>query len=164
MNSSPAPPPIIELRRISVSSAASVAVGRPPADLLVAPDYPTEFSVELARSIHDGEPLGPFFLLRTSDQVVVGEIGGTLVEPSVMEIGYAVVGSARGRGYATLAVRGFIELARAHSGIARLIAHTPLDRPASRRVLSKSNFRCTGEIADEYDGVVMRVQEWEHWL
>ncbi|MET0866383.1 MAG: GNAT family N-acetyltransferase, partial [Nakamurella sp.] len=111
--------------------------------------------------IDDGEPLGPYFLVRTADQVVVGEIGGTLIDRSTLEIGYAVVRSAQGRGYATSAVRRLIELARAHPSIDRLIARTPLDRPASERVLEKSGFRCTGEIHEMYGGAVIPVREWE---
>ena len=156
--------PYIQLRAITPHSAASLVGGCAPAGLRTADDYPTEFSIEMARSVHDGEPLGPFFVLRTIDQVVIGEIGGTLIGPSTVEIGYAVVRSAQGRGYATLAVRQLVRLARAHPAIDRLIARTPLDRQASERVLIKSGFRCTGEIDDEYENDVLRVREWEYDL
>jgi RimJ/RimL family protein N-acetyltransferase len=153
--------PELKLRQIGVGPAHLIAAGHLPIELPVALDYPTEFSMEVALSIDDGEPLGPFFLLSTIDGVVVGEIGGTLVRPGTVEIGYAVVRSARGRGFATAAVRQFIELARAHPAIDRLIARTPLDRPASERVLTRSGFRCIGEISDVYGGAVMRVRDWE---
>jgi len=163
-NARPLPVPALELRQISVSSAALVAGGLGPVEIPVALDYPTEFSVEVALSIRDGEPLGPFFLVSTAAGMVVGEIGGTLVQSNTVEIGYAVVRSARCRGFATAAVQRFIELARAHPAVGRLIAHTPLDRPASERVLVRSGFRCIGEIDDEYGGVVVRVREWEFSL
>jgi len=39
-------------------------------------------------------PLGPYFIHRTSDDVVVGEIGGGLVAPGTAEIGYAIAPGA----------------------------------------------------------------------
>jgi RimJ/RimL family protein N-acetyltransferase len=150
----------VELRQISSGSADLIAGGRLPAELPVAPDYPTEFSVEVARSVQDGEPLGPFFLFSTTDGTVVGEIGGTLVQPGTVEIGYAVVRSARCRGFAAAAVRQFIELAKGHPAIDRLVARTPLDRTASERVLTRSGFESIGVLDDEYGGVVIRVREW----
>jgi hypothetical protein len=51
--------------------------------------------------------------------------------------------------------------ARAVDDIERVIAHTPLDRPASGRVLEKAGFRCTGEEDDEHEGAVLRVRAWE---
>ena len=127
----------------------------------MAPDYPTEFSQGVAASVGGDQPLGPFFLHRAEDDVVVGEIGGGLVEPGVLEIGYAVVESCWGRGYASAAVQALIERAREVPGIERIVAHTPLDRPASARVVEKAGFVLAGQDEDEHEGEVMRVQPWE---
>src|SRR5690349_10098958 len=93
------------------AAAAVVAGGYSSCGATVAPDYPTEFSVEVAASVHDGSPLGPYFVQRRADGVVVGEIGGNFVAPRIIEIGYAVVPSARGQGHATSAVLAFVGLA-----------------------------------------------------
>jgi len=127
----------------------------------VADGYPTEFSTGIARQVGAGSPLGPFFVRRADDGVVVGEIGGGFVEPGVVEIGYAIVAGLWGRGYATSAVRAPLDVARGTGGIERVIAHTPLDRPASGRVLAKAGFAPAGEMDDEHDGAVMRVRRWE---
>jgi RimJ/RimL family protein N-acetyltransferase len=151
----------IVLRPISPSAAEALLAGRAPADVRVAPDYPTEFSAGVAEGVGGASAVGPFFLHRAADDVVVGEIGGGFVDPGVAEIGYAVVRSCWGRGYATDAVRALASRARETPGIGRLVAHTPLDRPASGRVLEKAGFAPVGEVDDEHDGVAMHVLRWE---
>jgi RimJ/RimL family protein N-acetyltransferase len=153
--------PSVILRPISVDAAAAVLDGRRPPDVQVADDYPTEFSLGIAAQVGGGSPLGPFYIHRTTDEVVVGEIGGGLVSPAVAEIGYAIVGSCWGRGHATDAVRLLIEIARATPGIEHLRAHTPLERPASGRVVAKAGMRPLGEVEDEHEGTTIRVMRWE---
>src|SRR6185436_10292880 len=136
-----------------------------PADVRVAPDYPTEFSFGVgqhAGSASGSSGLGAFFMHRAEDDVVVGEIGGGFVADGVVEIGYAVVASCWGRGYATEAVRALLDRAGAVPGLGRIVAHAPLDRPASGRVLEKAGFVLVGEEQDEHEGVPIRVNRWEH--
>jgi RimJ/RimL family protein N-acetyltransferase len=151
----------VVLRPISASAAAAVLAGRTPDDVRTAADYPTEFSMGIAARAGAGSPLGPFFIHRAEDELVVGEIGGGEVQPGVVEIGYAVVRSCWGRGYATDAVRALIVRARALPGVQRVVAHNPIDRPASGRVLEKAGFTLVGETDDEHEGVTLRVQRWE---
>ena len=154
-------PALVVLKPISADAAQAVLAGRAPADVRLAPDYPTEFSLEVAQRVGAGSPLGPFFIHRSDDDVVVGEIGGHLGADGTAEIGYAVVRSCWGRGYATDAVRALLARAAELPQVERVIAHTPLDRPASGRVLEKAGFAPAGESLDEHDGVVMRVKRWE---
>src|SRR6266496_593140 len=128
----------IVLRTISAADGEGLCAGQVPPDLRVATDYPTEFSAGVGRHAGTNGALGPFFLHRSEDGVVVGEIGGGFVQPGVVEIGYAVVTSCWGRGYATEAVRALVERARPVAGVERMVGHTPLDRPASGRVLEKA--------------------------
>src|SRR3954470_10713432 len=128
----------IVLRPMSAAAAESLLAGRAPEDVRVAPDHPTEFSGGIARSAGKGSPLGPYFIHRGEDDVVVGEIGGGFTAPGTVEIGYAVVPSCWGRGFATEAVRQLVERAASVPGIERILAHAPLDRPASGRVLAKA--------------------------
>jgi RimJ/RimL family protein N-acetyltransferase len=151
----------VALRPISAAAAAAVLAGRLPPDVAVAPGYPTEFSQGVAAQAGRDSPLGPYFIHRAGDDVVVGEIGGGFVGDGVVEIGYAIVTSCWRRGYATAAVRALMRRAEAAAEIARVIAHTPLDRPASGRVLEKAGFACVGEADDEHDGVPLRVLRWQ---
>jgi RimJ/RimL family protein N-acetyltransferase len=152
--------PGIRLQPISAEAAEALAAGRPPDDVVVADDHPTEFSAELGMG-GAGSPLGLFFMHRVADDVVVGEIGGGFMGDGVVMIGYAVVESCWGRGYATEAVLELIARARGVAGAARIVANTPLDRPASGRVLEKAGFLLVGEEDDEHDGVPMRVRRFE---
>jgi ribosomal-protein-alanine N-acetyltransferase len=71
------------------------------------------------------------------------------------------VESCWGRGHATDAVSALVGLAREVERLKRIIAHTPLDRPASGRVLAKAGFVSTGEVEDEHEGEIVRVCRWE---
>ena len=151
----------VVLRPISAAAADAIRAGRPPGDVRVADDYPTEFSAEVGEQGAGDAALGPFFVHRTADDVVVGEIGATPVEPGVVMTGYAIVRSCWGRGYATGAVRDLVQRLRGAPGVERIVALTPLDRPASGRVLEKAGFAVAGELDHEHDGVPMRVRRWE---
>jgi RimJ/RimL family protein N-acetyltransferase len=152
--------PSVTLRLISAQAAAAVLADRHPPDVRVTADYPTEFSKGVARQVAGDSPLGPFFIHRASDDVVVGEIGGGFIAPGVAEIGYAIVPSCWGRGHATEAVRCLVKIAR-HTTIERLIAHTPLDRPASGRVVAKAGLTPVGVVDDEHEGRTIKVMLWE---
>jgi RimJ/RimL family protein N-acetyltransferase len=151
----------IVLRLISAAAAEALRAGTLPPDVEVATDYPTEFSAGVGEHAGRGGGLGPFFLHRAEDDVVVGEIGGGFTSPGTLEVGYAVVASCWGRGYATAAVRAFVDRAQALPGVERIVGHTPLDRPASGRVLEKAGFACLGQEQDEHEGAPLRVKRWE---
>ena len=104
---------------------------------------------------------GPFLVHRSDDDVVVGEIGGAFVdERGSIEVGYAIVESQRNRGYATAAIEALVAKARAASEVRRILAHTPLERPQSSRVLEKAGFSMVRETDDEDEaGNLLRVKE-----
>jgi hypothetical protein len=55
-----------------------------------------------------------------------------------------------------------VRKARETSEVRRIVAHTPLERPESGRVLEKAGFAMVREIEDTDDtGNVVRVKEWE---
>ena len=153
-------PALVRLHPISEQAAAAILAGQPPPNLHVAADYPTEFSLGVAEQVGRASLLGPFFILRAEDDLVIGEIGGGLVAPGEAEIGYAIVGSCWSHGYATAAVQALIARAGGVRDIKRLVAHTPLDRPASGRVLQKAGFTYAGETDDEHAGQPIRVSRW----
>jgi len=149
----------IVLHPISPRAAAAVQDGRAPEDVRVAPDYPTEFSSGIAQQVGGGAPLGPYFLHRIGDDVVIGEIGGGFIGRGVVEIGHAVVASCRGQGYATDAVRELIVLAAqipSYSGSSRMPRLT--GRPAGR-VLQKTGFTLVGQSEDEHEAEPVNLYE-----
>jgi RimJ/RimL family protein N-acetyltransferase len=130
----------IVLREMSREAAEAILAGERPDDVRVADDYPTEFSAGVAEGVGAERQFGPFFLHRSEDDLVVGESGGAFVDEATIEIGYAVVESQWNRGYATAAVEALVAKAREASEVRRIVAHTPLERPESGRVLEKAGF------------------------
>jgi RimJ/RimL family protein N-acetyltransferase len=153
----------IVLREMTRDAADAVLAGERPDDVRVADDYPTEFSAGVAQAVGAERQFGPFFLHRSEDDLVVGELGGAFVdEEGTIEIGYAVVESQWNRGYATAAVEALVAKARETSEVRRIVAHTPLERPESGRVLEKAGFAMVREMDDaDEEGNVVRVKEWE---
>ena len=153
----------IVLREMTREAADAILAARRPSDVCVADGYPTEFSVGVAQCVGAERQFGPFFLHRSEDDVVVGEIGGAFIdEKGTIEIGYAVVESHWNRGYATAAVEALVSKAREASEVRRIVAHTPLERPRSGRVLEKAGFARGREMEDADEaGNVVRVEEWQ---
>jgi RimJ/RimL family protein N-acetyltransferase len=153
----------IVLREVTRDAADAILAGERPGDVRVAADYPTEFSAGVAQCVGAERQFGPFFLHRSEDDLVVGEIGGAFVdEQGTIEIGFAVVESQWNRGYATAAVAALVAMAREASEVRRIVAHTPLERPESGRVLEKTGFAMVREMDDTDEvGNVVRVKEWE---
>ena len=153
----------VSLREMSREAAGAILAGDPPHDVRVAQDYPTEFSVGVAQCVGAVGQFGPFMVHRSDDDVVVGEIGGAFVdEQGSIEIGYAIVESQRNRGYATAAIEALVTKARAAPEVRRILAHAPIERPQSGRVLEKAGFSMMREMDDaDETGNVLRVKEWE---
>src|SRR4051794_30250932 len=74
--------PSVYLLPISAQSGEAVLAGRP------------KFSAGIAGQVGGGSPLGPFFIHRTGDDVVVGEIGGGPVAPGTAENRHAIAPGA----------------------------------------------------------------------
>jgi RimJ/RimL family protein N-acetyltransferase len=66
-----------------------------------------------------------------------------------VEIGYGIVGSRRGRGYAAEATRALAEFALGAPGVRTVYANVELSNPASVRVLHKAGFRQAPGPAEE---------------
>jgi RimJ/RimL family protein N-acetyltransferase len=152
----------IVLREVTREAAEAILAGERPANARVADDYPTEFSAGMAQAVGT-EGQFHYFVHRLEDDVVVGEIGAALVdEEGTVEIGYAVVESQQNRGYATAAVEALVAKLRDASEVRRFVAHAPLERPESGRVVEKAGFAMVREMDDTDEvGNVLRVKEWE---
>lgn len=148
----------VYLRRLSVeeSKALTAGHGRPAAGLRWDPDYPTTdtfVALGLLRLAYDAAgPSSPGWWLYQivvdvtgdggGEDVVVGDIGfHGPPEPgprAVVEIGYAVVPSRRGRGIATRACALILEQAWRDGAD---VVQAEAVNPASRTVLVKCGFR-----------------------
>jgi RimJ/RimL family protein N-acetyltransferase len=84
-------------------------------------------------------------------RTVIGGVGacGLPDDDGKIVIGYSLLDQFHGRGYATEALRGFVEWAKAHPRLRKVIADTFPHLTASIRVLEKNGFVRCGTGADE---------------
>jgi RimJ/RimL family protein N-acetyltransferase len=90
---------------------------------------------------HGDREFGFFLAVRRADEVVIGEIG--FVGPpreGAVTIGYAVVPSARGQGYATEAIGAIAGWALAQNGVEEVRAQTLPGNEPSVRALLRAGF------------------------
>jgi RimJ/RimL family protein N-acetyltransferase len=73
-----------------------------------------------------------------------------------VEIGYEIAAEFRNNGYATEAVRGFVEFAFSDAAVRSVIAHTLAEKNPSNSVLARAGFRCVAELPNEEVGRVWR--------
>jgi RimJ/RimL family protein N-acetyltransferase len=109
------------LRPFDVAEAERVVAGQALPGPAWARDYPSEYDIVglrgfLARCEVDGEPqpFGAYQIIHREHRMAIGGLGfhGPPDPAGAVTIGYGVVPSARGRGYATEALRGLLGLAR----------------------------------------------------
>lgn len=147
--------PRLSLHPIDQPEARRIVARAPSPGDSWAPDYPFDGDLAavgsfLRASEQHGEqrPFGYYQLRRRCDGVAVGGIGFKgRPEGGAVEIGYGLVPSARGQGYATEALRALLELA-AGLGVTTVRADTDLDNVASQRTLEHAGFRQTDADAD----------------
>jgi RimJ/RimL family protein N-acetyltransferase len=153
----------ITLREMTRDVADAILADERPNGVRLADDYPTEFSRGVAQYVGAEGQFGPYLIHRSEDDLVIGEIGGAFVDADgTIEIGYAVVESEWNRGYATAAVEALVTKAREAPEVRRILAHTPLERPNSGRVLEKVGFAFVRETDDtDENGSTIRAREWE---
>lgn len=116
-----------------------------------APDFPSEGDQVIARMLDrdaDG-PLGQRLVVERGTGLVVGGIGlfGP-PEDGRIELGYGIVESRRGRGYATEAAHALVAATLALPEITEVVAGVDPANPASVRVLEKAGLTFQQQTAD----------------
>ncbi|MEU8591170.1 GNAT family N-acetyltransferase [Streptomyces sp. NPDC048664] len=104
---------------------------------------------------------GHRLIIERDRHLVVGSIG--LFWPpaeGTVEIGYGLVASRRGRGYATEATRALAGFALTLPDVHTVAASTELSNPASLRVLEKAGF---SRVATEGDLARFRITGPDRW-
>ncbi|MEJ8281266.1 GNAT family protein [Pseudonocardia spirodelae] len=149
------PVPLLHTARLvlpgwSPAVAAAVVAGTRRADW--AADFPADGDRVVARLLARDPsgpgwgPLGHRLLVERDGGAVVGGAGLFPAPddgPAALELGYGVVASRRGRGYAAEAARALLDLALA-AGAAPLVAGVDPGNPASVRVLERLGMRRCG--------------------
>lgn len=138
----------LQLHAIDVAEAERILARRAgPADTW-ADDFPFEGDVGAvggflrATAMHGAQgPFGYYRVTCLADGRAIGGLGFKgQPDGGCVEIGYGLVPSARGHGYAAEAVVAILTVA-AEQGLSRVIADTTPDNIASQRTLVRAGFR-----------------------
>jgi len=133
----------LRLHALTAEEAEELDAGTLPVGWAYAPGYPmpdTQDGVGLYLR-HRVRDYGFHFVVRREDDQVIGEIG--FVSPpqgGAVVIGYAIVPSARRRGYATEAIGALVEWSLAQPGVDAVRAQTLPDNEASIGALLRAGF------------------------
>lgn len=147
----------LDLHAVDEAEARRIRDGSPDEGDLWAEGYP--FGGDLAAlcgflraTEQSGEqrPFGYYQIRVRADGQAVGGVGfkGQPVEGAV-EIGYGLVESARGHGYAAEAVKQLMQIA-GEAGVISVRADTELDNIASSRTLERAGFQQVRADAELY--------------
>jgi RimJ/RimL family protein N-acetyltransferase len=92
--------------------------------------------------LYPHDVFGCFVIAEKSTGLAVGTIGffGPPDETGQVMVGYGLVPSARGRGYATEALKSLVDYAFAEPSVHRIVADPLRDNRASHNVLEKAGF------------------------
>lgn len=138
------------LHPMSVGEAEQVVAGDPDDATRWALGYldvsgATGFLHRAAKS-GDPQPFGNYQIRRREDGYPIGGIGffGPADERGSVTIGYGLAPSARGKGYASEALRELLRFARAR-GVASVEADTSRDNIASQRVMTAVGMQLIAE-------------------
>ncbi|MGW2088600.1 GNAT family N-acetyltransferase [Streptomyces sp. NPDC001880] len=145
--------PRLLLRPMNATDALRVMAGTPAEGAHWAPGYPSpgeaaaaeRFLDTCARS-GDPSPFGTYEIQRREDGQVIGGMGfhGAPDENGHVTIGYGLVPSAQGVGYASEALRALLRFAR-DQGVTCVHGDTDLDNVASQRVMEAVGMRLVSE-------------------
>jgi RimJ/RimL family protein N-acetyltransferase len=152
----------LRLHLIDREAAGQIINGNCPTGFRPAPDFPAETDriaarlfIERCEAGPDPRPYGVFLVFVTEQEtppgtdresgLAIGGIGfhGSVDEQGRVEIGYGIVASQQGTGYATEALRLLIERA-GELGARALAAETEPGNEASKKVLLKCDFQQVG--------------------
>lgn len=137
----------LSLRRVPWDAVVAIVEGRRLAGW--APDYPDDGDRVIAAVIHRAadarsaiDPWGHRQVIERETDTVVGGIGFFgAPQDGAVEVGYGIVRSRQGRGYATEAVRTMVGWALDHDDLDAVIAATDASNIASQRVLAAAGFQ-----------------------
>ncbi|MFJ8672014.1 GNAT family N-acetyltransferase [Streptomyces sp. NPDC093589] len=141
------------LHPMSVGEAERVAAGEPGDGDRWAPGYPADGDAEGARHFlghcaltGDPQPFGNYEIRRRADGLAIGGLGFNRPPDAdgTITIGYALIPSVRGKGYASEALRALLKLAR-ELGLTCVKGDADHDNIASQRVMTAVGMRHVGD-------------------
>ncbi|MEU5943058.1 GNAT family N-acetyltransferase [Micromonospora sp. NPDC047548] len=141
------------LHAIGVSEAERIVTGEPDDAARWAPGYPSEGDVFAAKrfldtctNIGDPRPFGNYEIRRREDGHAIGGVGfhGTPDENGSVTIGYGLIPSVHGNGYASEALRALLAFACAR-GVTCVGGDTTHGNIASQHVMTAAGMQLIAE-------------------
>ncbi|MCB5177944.1 GNAT family N-acetyltransferase [Streptomyces antimicrobicus] len=141
------------LHPMTVDDAERVVAGESDSGAPWAPGYPTDGDVSAARryldtcaNTGDPQPFGNYEIRLREDGLAIGGVGfhGPADANGSVTIGYGLVPSVRGKGYAAEALRGLLSFARSR-GVTCVKGDADHDNIASQHVMSAAGMRPAGQ-------------------
>jgi RimJ/RimL family protein N-acetyltransferase len=141
------------LHPMTVSEAERVVAGESDSGARWAPGYPTDGDVSAARrflgtcaNTGDPQPFGNYEIRRLENGQAIGGLGfhGPADENGSVTIGYGLIPSVQGRGYASEALRALLAFARAR-GVSCVEGDTTHDNVTSQHVMTAVGMRLVAE-------------------
>jgi RimJ/RimL family protein N-acetyltransferase len=138
------------LRQLEVEEARALLQGKTDPERPWVAGYPmqgTLIAVEaFMRAIDSGAspgPYGVYQLVRSSDGLVIGDIGfhGPPDKDGAVTVGYGLAPTMRGHGYATEALRAVVHWALGRQEVVRVEADTTHANLPSQRVMERVGMR-----------------------
>lgn len=122
------------------------------------PEFPEAFAPAPADVVPNPTQWNGYLFVDRALATLVGNGGfhGPPNDLGEVEIGYEIAGEFRNRGYATEAVRGFVNFAFSDANVRRVVAHTLAEKNASNSVLARVGFERVAEIPNDEVGRVWR--------
>lgn len=119
---------------------------------------PLEYSMNMLKTGNEHTGWWTYFPIHKKDHLLIGSCGykGPPSAEGAVEIGYEIIPSYRGQGFATEVAKGLIENAFLDERVRGVIAHTLAEPNASARILEKCEFAQIEEIADPDDGLIWK--------
>jgi RimJ/RimL family protein N-acetyltransferase len=152
----------LTLRPLTAPEAERALAGS--GELTFVEDYPSTFATEVLRLVAayppelaadepTKPPLGPWAIVRRSDDAVVGTLScARMDEDTAVTVGYEVAPSCQGRGYATEALGLAVEHLLSQPEVLRVCADAAADHVASRRVMEKAGLLWQRDQVETLDG------------
>ncbi|MFG2888325.1 GNAT family N-acetyltransferase [Streptomyces sp. NPDC048248] len=138
---------------LNAAEAERVLTGIPDDAARWAPGYPAEGDASAARrflrtcaSTGDPQPFGTYVIRRREDGRAIGGVDfhGRPDENGSVTIGYGLISSAHGKGYASEALRALLTFARAQ-GVSSVHGDTGRENFASQHVMTAVGMRLVAE-------------------
>ncbi|WP_345668380.1 GNAT family N-acetyltransferase [Streptomyces similanensis] len=141
------------LHPMTVGEAERVVAGEPAGGARWASGYPTDGDVFAAERFLNAcastgapQPFGAYEIRRREDGRAIGGLGfhGPAAADGSVVIGYGLVPAARGKGYASEALRALLLFARSR-GVTRVQGDADHDNIASQHVMTAAGMRPAGQ-------------------